>query len=169
VGSGGAPDRAWTRVNTGPMPRSRHFLSWDLVMGGPELTWWGPDPIQRLRAALLWGPGCAYRGLVSSGPDGVVSENATSTAHEILLGLFSVRLRVAAQASCLHTVARYTPNPGYRQWPTGPPQGRMRACRWGQSLTGDRLAAPAHSLMQLLPTRLLSRRLPRLPPRLTGP
>jgi hypothetical protein len=67
-------------------------------MGGPELTWWGPDPIQRLQTALLRG-----------------AENATSTAHEILLGLFSARLRVAAQASCLHTVARGTPNPGYRQ------------------------------------------------------
>jgi hypothetical protein len=51
---------------------------------------------------------------VPSGPDGVVSENATLTAHEILLGLFSARLRVAVQASCLHTVARGTPNPGYR-------------------------------------------------------
>jgi hypothetical protein len=54
---------------------------------------------------------------VPSGPDGVVSENATLTAHEILLGLFSARLRVAVQASCLHTVARGTPNPGYRQLP----------------------------------------------------
>jgi hypothetical protein len=88
------------------------------------------------------GPGCAYRGPVPSGPDGVVSENATLTAHEILLVLFSARLRVATEASCLHTVARGTPNPGYRQWPPGPPQGRMRAYRWGQSLTGDRLAAP---------------------------
>jgi hypothetical protein len=61
------------------------------------------------------GPGCAYKGHVPSRPDGVVSENATLTAHEILLGLFSARLRVAAQASSLHTVARGTPNPGYRQ------------------------------------------------------
>jgi hypothetical protein len=52
------------------------------------------------------GPDCAYRGPVPSGPNGVVSENTTLTAHEILLGLFSVRLRVAA---------RGTPNPGYRQ------------------------------------------------------
>jgi hypothetical protein len=58
--SGGAPDRAWTRVNTGPMTRSRHFLSRDLVMGGLELTWWGPNPIQWLRATLLRGSGlCA--------------------------------------------------------------------------------------------------------------
>jgi hypothetical protein len=98
------------------------------------------------------------------GPMVFVSENATLTAHEILLGLFSARLSVAAQASCLHTVVRGTPNPGYRQWPPGPPQGRMRAYRWGQSLTGNRLAAPAHPLMQLLLARLWSRRLPRLPP-----
>jgi hypothetical protein len=100
------------------------------------------------------GLGCAHRGPMSSGPDGIVSENAILTAHEIPLGLFSVRLRVAAQASCLHTVVRGTPNLGYRQWPLGPPQGRMRAWRWGQSLTGDRFAAPAHPLMQLLSARL---------------
>jgi hypothetical protein len=34
----------------------------------------------------------------------------------------------------LYTVARGTLVSGYRQWPPGPPQGRMRACRWGQSL-----------------------------------
>jgi hypothetical protein len=61
------------------------------------------------------GPSCAYRGPMPSGSDDVVSESATLTAHEILLGLFSARLRVAAQASCLHTVARGTPNPGYQQ------------------------------------------------------
>jgi hypothetical protein len=93
------------------------------------------------------GPGCAHRGPVPSRPDGVVSENTTLTTHEIPLSLLSARLRVAAQALCLHTVVRGTPNPGYRQWPPGPPQGRMRACRRGQSLTGDRLAAPAHPLM----------------------
>jgi hypothetical protein len=77
------------------------------------------------------GSGCAYRGPAPFGSNGVVSENATLTAHEILLGLFSARLRVAAQASCLHTIVRGTPNPGYRQWPLGPPHRRMRACRWG--------------------------------------
>jgi hypothetical protein len=61
------------------------------------------------------GPGCAYRGPVPSGSDDVASGNATLTAHEIPLGLFSARLRVAAQASCLYTVVRGTPNPGYRQ------------------------------------------------------
>ena len=113
-GSGGASDRAWTRVNTGPMPRLRHFLSRDLVMGGPEPL----DGVRTLSngSELLYfgGPGCAHRGPALSGPDGVASENATLTAHEIPLGLFSVRLRVAAQASCLYSVVRGTPNPGYR-------------------------------------------------------
>jgi hypothetical protein len=63
----------------------------------------------------LGGPGCAYRGPAPSGPDGVVSENATLTAHVIPLGLFPARLGIAAQASCLHTVVGGTPNPGYRQ------------------------------------------------------
>jgi hypothetical protein len=60
------------------------------------------------------GLGRAHRGPVPSGPDGVVSENATLTAHKIPLRLFSARLRVTAQASCLYTVVRGTPNPGYR-------------------------------------------------------
>lgn len=61
------------------------------------------------------GPGRAHRGPVPSGPNGVVSENATLTAHKIPLRLFSARLRVTAQASCLYTVVRGTPNPRYRQ------------------------------------------------------
>jgi hypothetical protein len=52
---------------------------------------------------------------VPSGSDDVASENATITAHEIPLGLFSARLRVVAQASCLYTIVRGTPNLGYRQ------------------------------------------------------
>jgi hypothetical protein len=36
----------------------------------------------------------------------------------------------------LHTIVRGTPVLGYRQWPPGPPQGRLQACRWGQSLVG---------------------------------
>jgi hypothetical protein len=52
---------------------------------------------------------------VPSRSNDVASKNATITAHEIPLGLFSARLRVAAQASCLYTAIRVTPNPGYRQ------------------------------------------------------
>jgi hypothetical protein len=44
-----------------------------------------------------------------------------------------------------------------------------RAGKWGQSLIGDWLAAPARPLMQLLLVRPWSRRLPRLSPRLTEP
>jgi hypothetical protein len=72
------------------------------------------------RLLYFGGPGCAYRGPVPSGSDAVASENATLTAHKIPLGLFSARLRVAAQASCLYTVVRGTPNPGYRQRPWRP-------------------------------------------------
>jgi hypothetical protein len=103
------------------------------------------------------GPGRAHRGPASSRPDSVISENATLTAHKKPLKMFSARLWVAAQTSCLHTVGRGTPNLGYRQWPPDPPQGRMRAYRWGQSLTGDRLAAPVRPLMQLLSACLWSR------------
>jgi hypothetical protein len=63
----------------------------------------------------LGGPGCAYRGPAPSGSDDIASENATLTAHEIPLGSFSTRLSVAVRASCLYTVVRGTPNPGYRQ------------------------------------------------------
>jgi hypothetical protein len=59
------------------------------------------------------GPGHAYRGPASSGPDSVIFENATLTAHKIPLRLFSAWLWVAAQTWCLHTVVRGTPNPGY--------------------------------------------------------
>jgi hypothetical protein len=53
--------------------------------------------------------------------------------------LSSTRLEIAARAPCLHTVVRGTPVSGYRQWPPGPPQERIRAYRWGQSF-GWRLA-----------------------------
>jgi hypothetical protein len=89
----------------------------------------------------------SYAFLRKSGPDDAVSENTTPTAHKISLGLFSVRPGIAARASCLHTVVRGTPDPGCRQWPPGPPQGRERACRWGQSLIGDCHAASARPLL----------------------
>jgi hypothetical protein len=60
------------------------------------------------------GPGHAHRGPASSGPDSVISEDTTLTAHKIPPRLFSARLWVAAQTSCLYTVVRGTPNPGYR-------------------------------------------------------
>jgi hypothetical protein len=81
----------------------------------------------------------------------------------------SVWPRGVIRVQCLHTIEEGTPDSGYRQWPPVPPQGRMRACRWGQSLISSWPAAPARLLAQLLPARLWSCRLPRLFPRLTGP
>jgi hypothetical protein len=51
--------------------------------------------------------------------------------------LFTVRLGDVVREPRLHIVVGGTPDSRYRQWPPGLPQGRMRACRWGQSLTGD--------------------------------
>jgi hypothetical protein len=70
---------------------------------------------------------------------------------------FFVRPGDVVRVQRLYTVVEGTPDPGYRQWPPGPPQGRMRACRWGLSMIGDWSAAPARLLMQLLPARLWSR------------
>jgi hypothetical protein len=39
--------------------------------------------------------------------------------------LFTTRLEIAAWVSHLHTVVRGTPVSWYRQWPPGPPQGRI--------------------------------------------
>jgi hypothetical protein len=47
---------------------------------------------------------------------------------------FTTRLKIATWVLRLHTVVRGTLVLGYRQWPLGPPQGRIQAYRWGQSL-----------------------------------
>jgi hypothetical protein len=64
--------------------------------------------------------------------------------HVVPLGLstwwgqvpLSVRPGGVVRVQRLHTVKEGTPDSGYRQWPLSPPEGRMRACRWGQSLVG---------------------------------
>jgi hypothetical protein len=60
--------------------------------------------------------------------------------------LFTTRLEIAAWVSRLYIVVRGTPVSGYQQWPPGPPQGRVRACRWGQSLISDWCTASVHLL-----------------------
>jgi hypothetical protein len=82
---------------------------------------------------------------------------------------FTTRLKIAAWVLRLHTVVRGTLVSGYRQWPPGSPQGRMRACRWGQSLIGDWRADSVRLLKYSPPIRLRSRQLPYLFPRLTDP
>jgi hypothetical protein len=69
----------------------------------------------------------------------------------------------------LHAVGEGTPDLGYQQWLPVPPQGRMRACRWDQSLIGDWTAASVRLLLQLLLARLWPCQLPCLFPRLTDP
>jgi hypothetical protein len=82
---------------------------------------------------------------------------------------FSVWSRGVVRVHRLHAVEEGTPDSGYRQWPLGPPQGKMRACRWGHSLISGWPAAPARLLTQLLSARLWSCRLLHLFPRLNGP
>jgi hypothetical protein len=48
----------------------------------------------------------------------------------------SARLGDVAWVRCLHAAGEGTPDLGYQQWPPVPPEGRMRACRWDQSLIG---------------------------------
>jgi hypothetical protein len=60
--------------------------------------------------------------------------------------LFITRLEIDAWVPCLHTIVWGTPVRGYRQWPPGPPQGRLQACRWGQSPISDLCAIFGHLL-----------------------
>jgi hypothetical protein len=46
----------------------------------------------------------------------------------------TTRLRDSRVGSSSLYSSRGTLVLGYRQWPLSPPQGRMRACRWGQNL-----------------------------------
>ena len=165
--SGPPPERevegkARTRVSIGPLhtPGSFSFRDPAGVRTYPE----APDMY-------------VYRGLVSfcGGPDllgcGVFPCHVAPFGLPIRWGQArsSAWLRDIAWVRCLHAVGEGTPDFGYRQWPPVPPQGRMRACRWDQSLIGGWTAAPACLLMQLLPARLWSCQLLCLFPRLIGP
>jgi hypothetical protein len=138
-------------------------------MGDPVLTRRDPDPIQGTRHAYLGvsdrirGSGLCVQGsgasLWRSGPTDCILGYIIFSGHVAPLEpstwwgrvLFTARLEIAARAPCLHTVARSTPDSGYQHWPPGPPQGRIRACRRGQSLIGDWCVASARLLSQLLP------------------
>jgi hypothetical protein len=95
---------------------------------------------------LPGGPVCIYRDPTlfpwGSGPTVHTLEYIIFFGHVAALEpstwwgrvLFTMRLEIVVWVSRLHTVVRGTLVSGYRQWPLGPPQGRIRACRWGQSL-----------------------------------
>jgi hypothetical protein len=103
-------------------------------VGGLDLTQRGPDLIQGVRLAHLGVPdhtrrsGLGVQGsdafLRRSGPTYGILEYITSPVHMASLGLptcwgrvlFTVRLEIAARASCLHTVVRGTPDSGYRHY-----------------------------------------------------
>ena len=150
--SGSPPERevegkARTRVSTGPLhtPRSFSFRNPAEVRtypGAPDLY--------------------VYRGPVAFCGDPALLRRGAFPCHVAPFGLpirwgrarSSAWLGDIAWVQCLHAVGEGTPDLGYRQWPPVPPQGRMRACRWDQSLIGGWTAASVRLLLQLLPARL---------------
>jgi hypothetical protein len=154
------------------------------VTWAPHREVWDPSRGSSLYSRRSWtlpgGSGCVSRGpALSRGgrPTIDTMEYIVSSGHVAApmlptwrgQALFATWLEAAAWTLRLHTVVRGTSNSGYRQWPSGPPQGRKRACRWGQSLIGDWHAASVRLLTQLLPVRLWSRQLSCLSPRLADP
>jgi hypothetical protein len=112
------------------LPEGPVMPSWELrtrTYRGPVSLCGGPDPSKH--------PGKYYLSLPRGAP----------------LRVGRVPLSVwpggVVRVQRLHTVEEGTPDLGYRQWPLGPPQRRMRVCRWGQSLIGGWPAAPARLLM----------------------
>jgi hypothetical protein len=155
-----------------PDPRLALIKAWlffvpesrGLAVSGPDPTQGGPGPVPRIRFTPVevldltrrsspyvrgsdtfpWGSGPTVDTLEYIVFSGHVATPEPSAWWGRVL--FTTRLEVAAWAPCLHTIVRGTPVSGYRQWPPGPPQGRIRACRWGQSLIGDWRAASVRLL-----------------------
>jgi hypothetical protein len=154
--------KARTRVSTGPLHTPGPFSFWDHAG-----VWTYP------KALDLY----VYRGLVSfyGGPD--LLRCGVFPCHVAPFGLptrwgqapSSAWLGDVAWVRRLHAVGEGTPNLGYQQWPPVPPQGRMRAYRWDQSLIGGWTAASVRQLLQLLSARLWPHQLSCLFPRLTDP
>jgi hypothetical protein len=138
--------------------------SLDPAVSGLDPTQRGPEPIPGVRFAPVevldltrrsglyiqgsvtfpWGSGLTVDTLEYIIFSGHVAVPEPSTWWG--RALFTTRLEIAAWVSRLHTVVRGTPVSEYRQWPPGPPQGRIRACRWGQSLIGDWCASSVRLL-----------------------
>jgi hypothetical protein len=142
-----AEGKARTRVSAGPLHTLGSFSFWDPagVRTYPE----APDlyvyrgPVSLCGGSALLGCGVFPCHVA---PFGLPIRWGQAWSFAWLEGFAWVR--------CLHTVGEGTPDFGYRQWPPVPPQGRMRACRWDQSLIGDWTAASVRLLLQLLPARL---------------
>jgi hypothetical protein len=115
--------RGLVRIRGGPGPNleARTIYTWvrHLPMGVRTRGGTGPAHVGGVRCCC-W-PRVVARGWGESWPGPTYSS-------------FTTRLKIAAWVLRLYTAVRGTLVSGYRQWPPGPPQGRMRACRWGQSL-----------------------------------
>jgi hypothetical protein len=138
--------------------------SWDRAVSGPYPTQRGLGPVLGVQFAPVEVPDLSRRsGLYMQwsgtfpwgfGPNVDTVECIVFSGHVAApelstwwgRSLFTTRLEIATWVSRLHTVVRVTPVSGYRQWPPGPPQGRKRACRWGQILIGDWHAASVRLL-----------------------
>jgi hypothetical protein len=135
---GGGPDPilgVWSvHVGVLDQPAGPDYISRGLALshGGPDsllMPWsislsldtWRPR--SRPRGGVRWccWPKVVARGWGESWPGPTYSS-------------FTTRLKIVMWVLRLHTVVRGTLVSGYRQWPPGPPQGRIRAYRWGQSL-----------------------------------
>jgi hypothetical protein len=89
-------------------------------MQGVRLAYLGVPDRTRRSELCVQGSGAVSR---RSGPTDGILKYITSSVHMATLGLptcwsrvlFTARLGIAAQASCLHIVVRGTPDSGYRQ------------------------------------------------------
>jgi hypothetical protein len=139
----GSPDPIWegSESHSRGLIRTRGVLDQprgpDRIFGGPALSHGGPDSLSLLWSTspslATWWPWSRPRGGVCCWPREVTrgwGESRSSPTHNS----FTTRLKIAAWVLRLHTIVRGTLVSGYQQWPSGPPQGRMRACRWSQSL-----------------------------------
>jgi hypothetical protein len=142
-----APDPSLSKAWVFPAPESR-----DPAVGSLDPTQRGLGPDPKVRAALAGvldlapevQPTCTgvRHFPMGSRPTIGIMECIAFLGHMVTLEpsmrwsrvLFPTRLEIVAWAPCSHAVVRGTPDPAYRQWPPGPPQGRIRACRWDQNL-----------------------------------
>jgi hypothetical protein len=159
-----------TRIGSGPrlaLIKVRVLLlleSWDLVVSDPDPTQGGLGPVSGVRSVptevldLARRSGLCIQGSGTfpwgSRPIVDTLEYIVSSGHVAAPGAAHV---VGSGVVCHVTRdSRMDSMPSYcsKGYPCfrvptvapGPPQGRIRACRWGQSLIGDWRAASVHLL-----------------------
>jgi hypothetical protein len=113
----------------GPVPTLRDL---GLTRGTRHALLRAPDPLVQGSGVLPWRSGPI------EAPWGVLSFLATRCSQPCPCGgvgcYFPCDPRVSHGCSVFILQKGGTPVSRYRQWPLGPPQGRVRACRWGQNL-----------------------------------